>query len=56
MLINGISAIEHIEFDLKRRNVICYATLDGKYTVVPLCMQELQAINKKCEELGWLDE
>lgn len=48
-------AVEHIHFDLKSKNVVCYATIDGKYTVVPLCMDELKAIYKKCQERGWLE-
>lgn len=56
ILTNGRKAIEHIEFDLNRKNVICYATLDGKYTVVPLCMDELLAIVEVCKERGWLNE
>ena len=51
ILKNGLKAIEHIEFELQYRNVVCWAKLDEKLTVVPLGMQELQAINKKCKEL-----
>jgi len=40
-----------IEFDLNRR-LICIGNEDN---YVSYCtMQELKAINKKCEELGWL--
>lgn len=55
ILKNGLKAIEHIEFELQDRNVVCWAKVDEKLTVVPLGIQELQAINKKCQELGWLD-
>ena len=51
ILKNGLKAIEHIEFELQDRNVVCWAKVDEKLTVVPLGMQELQAINKKCKEL-----
>ena len=51
ILKNGLKAIEHIEFELQHRNVVCWAKVDEKLTVVPLGMQELQAINKKCKEL-----
>lgn len=53
ILKNGLEAIEHIEFDLIRKNVVCWAKINGRFTIVPLSMQELQAINKKREELGW---
>lgn len=51
---NGIEALEHIEFDLIAKNVVCWAKFNGRFTVVPLGMQELHAINKKCQELRWL--
>lgn len=51
---DGRYAVEHIEFDLIRKNVVSYSIIDGKLYVVPLNMQELLAINKKCEELRWL--
>ena len=50
---NGLESMEHIQFDLIRKNVVCFAKIRGKFVVVPLNMQELQAINKKVEELGW---
>lgn len=53
ILKNGIKALEHIEFDLIAKNVVCLAKINGRFTVVPLGMKELQAINKKCQELGW---
>ena len=55
VLKDGRKAIEHIEFDLHRKNVICYATIEGRFTVVPLCMDELLAIVEVCKERGWLD-
>jgi hypothetical protein len=39
---------ESITFEKKYKNI----KLDMKL----LSMEELKAINKKCEELGWLDE
>lgn len=51
ILKNGLKAIEHIEFELQDRNVVCWAKVDEKLTVVPLGMQELQAINEKVREL-----
>jgi len=52
---NGRSGLEHIEFDLHRRNVVCYATIDNEYTPTPLSMDELLAIVEVCKERGWLD-
>lgn len=52
---DGREAVEHIQFDLKNKNVICYATVDGKCTLVPLSMDELLAILEVCKERGWLD-
>lgn len=37
----------YIEFD---NEIKCYKSN------IYICIEELQAINKKCEELGWLDE
>lgn len=51
---NGMEALEHIEFDLIEKNVVCYAKINGRFTVVPLGMQELQAIKKKVEEMDWI--
>ena len=54
VLENGMKGLEHIEFDLIKRNVVCWARINGRFTIVPLSIKELQAINKKCEELGWI--
>nr|DAO80873.1 MAG TPA: hypothetical protein [Caudoviricetes sp.] len=51
---NGLEAIEHIEFDLISKNIVCWAKVNGRFLVVPLNTEELQAINKKVEELGWM--
>ena len=51
ILKNGLKAIEHIEFDLIKRNVVCWAKINNRFVLVPLSMQELQAINKKVREL-----
>lgn len=53
--VRGTPAKEIIAFYLSRgRNVVCSAYIGNRPTVVPLSMQELQAINKKCQELGWI--
>ena len=52
----GQYGLEHIEFNTISKHIVCYATLDGKMTVVPLNLKELGAINQKCIELGWLDK
>lgn len=57
------SIIEYVKhFDLKRDRIIAFY-LDKTISVFEetaskdfFNMQELQAINKKCKELGWLDE
>ena len=51
ILKNGLKAIEHIEFDLIKRNVVCWAKINDRFVLVPLSIQELQAINKKVREL-----
>ena len=51
---NGMRRLEHIEFDLIKRNVVCWAKINDRFVLVPLSMKELQAINKKCQELGWI--
>lgn len=48
------SGRERIYFDLIRKNVVCSASIDNRLTVVPLNTKELQAINEKCKELGWI--
>lgn len=40
--------------DFKRKDKRQFLGL--KYHRISIDMQELQAINKKCKELGWLDE
>ena len=52
---NGMKGLEHIEFDLIKRNVVCWARIDDRFVVVPLNMKELQAIRKKCQEKGWIE-
>ena len=42
---------EKIEFDLDYKQIICETNIGTSF---PLTMQELQAINKKVEELGWV--
>lgn len=50
----GVEGLEHIEFDLIKKNVVCWAMINGRFTIVPLSIKKLQAINKKVEELGWI--
>lgn len=40
-----------ITFDLKKKNIICNNFYDGYESIN---MQELQAINAKVKELGWI--
>ena len=51
VLESGMKGLEHIEFDLIKRNVVCWAKINDRFVLVPLGMQELQAINKKVREL-----
>ena len=51
VLESGMKGLEHIEFDLIKRNVVCWAKINDRFVLVPLSMQELQAINKKVREL-----
>ena len=51
---NGMEVLEHIEFDLIAKNVVCWTKINRRFTVVPLGKQELQAINKKVQELEWI--
>lgn len=50
----GVEGLEHIEFDLIKKNVVCWARINGRFTIVPLSIKELQAISKKCQELRWV--
>ena len=54
VLESGMKGLEHIEFDLIKRNVVCWAKINDRFVLVPLSMQELQAINKKVEKLKWI--
>lgn len=47
-----MKGLEHIEFYLIKKNVVCWARINDRFVSVPLSMQELQAINKKVGELG----
>lgn len=51
-------AQEQIEFRLYSKNVWIsgYRKNLKRLLPCPIDMKELQAINKQCEELGWLDE
>ena len=42
-----------IEFDLKKKQLML---ADDSEEVFELSFEELQAINKQCEELGWNNE
>lgn len=47
-----ISECKLIEFDLKQKKMWL---ADDSYEVFEVSFEELQAINKQVEELGWLD-
>lgn len=50
---------DEISFTLANREkakMITFMKKDKTLMLPIVSMQELQAINKKCEELGWLDE
>lgn len=50
--IQYITKDNQITFDKRNNTVVVYSNdYDDKIN-----MQELQAINQKCKELGWLDE
>lgn len=42
-----------IQFD-KEQKTFCKFEDSDDYVICDISMQELQAINKKCEELGWI--
>ena len=50
------TAIEEIKFSFYGENVWFkgYRKDWGRLVPCPITMKELQAINKKCEELGWI--
>lgn len=48
---------EHIDFELKLKQVRCTrVTCQGNTHFRYFSMQELQAINAKCRELGWTSD
>ena len=52
--------VKGVNFILSFESVICNSEVKVGNMMMPadnmLSMQELKAINKQCEELGWLDE
>lgn len=61
----GISYAGDLYFDNKTTDYLIYFYPDtqsfakdncSKLEIFDITMPELQAINKKCKELGWLDE
>lgn len=54
-IIDGKECMERISFDILSERVICEAFVNSKRLgVVPFNAAEIRAINKKCEELGWI--
>lgn len=53
--VRGHYAREIICFHPRTKNIVCSALVGDRATIVPLSMQELQAINLKCKELGWIE-
>ena len=51
---HGLCTHKFIHFHCFSRDVICHARLGSRLTVVPLSVNELKAICKKCEELRWI--
>lgn len=49
--VRGHYAREIISFHPRTKNIICCAFIGDRGTIVPLSMQELQAINEKVKEL-----
>lgn len=49
---NQLELGDTIQFDLIRHQVIAYKTETERGTRIT--MKELNAINKKCKELGWI--
>ena len=49
---------QSIYFDsaTKTLGIYIYDTYDDVYDILTVDMPTLKAINKQCEELGWLDE
>ena len=45
----------YIRFETEEKTVCAYKTIYGMEFIRSITMQELQAINQKCKELGWLD-
>ena len=44
------------DFSNKKIRIDIYNKIKNEFGIMLLTMQELQAINKKVKELGWLDE
>ena len=43
-----------IKINKERKEIACFNYYDGYDGFEYLTLQELQAINKKCQELGWI--
>lgn len=44
------------ESDYEEAHLVCAYAFDKRTEPAYITMQELQAINQKCKELGWLDD
>lgn len=49
---NNIKKLISITFNIEEKTV---SKCKGYNEAIPITNKELQAINKKCQELGWLD-
>lgn len=49
---------KEINIWLKAKTIECfeYMNEDEKFIPIDITLEELQAINQQCRELGWLDE
>lgn len=55
-IINGHHCLQRISFETLNKRVVCEGFFDGRVIrAIPFSPEEIQAINQKCKELGWLD-
>lgn len=53
-IIKGHHCLQRISFEVLSERIVCEGFYDGKIIrAIPFSAKEIQAINKKVQELGW---
>lgn len=56
-IINEKKCTQRINFEMLAKRIICEGFVDNRIVrAIPFNAKEINAINQKCKELGWLEE